>query len=71
MPPEELALRIPAYVGPTATVLHEGHAYSMPPEAISMPATLYLYAQRVCSVAGRYEAGHPRKFEAHEGVSPG
>ena len=45
------------------------HAYSMPPEAISMPTTLYLYAQRVRILAGRYEAVHPRKFEAHEGSS--
>ena len=60
--PEQLALRIPVYVGPTGTVLHDGHAYSMPPEAISMPATLYLYGQRVRIVAGRYEAEHPRKF---------
>jgi hypothetical protein len=67
--PQELALRIPVYVGPTGTVLHDGHAYSMPPEAISMPATLYLYAQRVRIVAGRYEAEHPRKFVAHEGSS--
>ena len=67
--PEELALRIPVYVGPTATVVHQGHAYSMPPEAISMPATLYLYGQRVRILAGRYEAVHPRKFEAHEGSS--
>ena len=67
--PEELALRIPVYVGPTGTVLHEGHAYSMPAEAISMPATLYLYAERVRIVAGRYEAQHPRKFVAHEGSS--
>ncbi len=67
--PQELALRIPVYVGPTGTVVHDGHAYSMPPEAISMPATLYLYAQRVRIVAGRYEAEHPRKFTAHEGSS--
>ena len=64
--PQELALRIPVYVGPTGTVVHEGHAYSMPPEAISMPATLYLYAQRVRIVAGRYAAEHPRKFAAQE-----
>jgi transposase len=64
--PEELALRIPVYVGPTGTVLHDGHGYSMPPEAISMPATLFLYAQRVRIVAGRYEAEHPRKFAAQE-----
>ena len=50
--PEDLALRIPVYVGPTGTVVHDGHAYSMPPEAISMPATLYLYARRVRIVAG-------------------
>lgn len=67
--PEQLALRIPVYVGPTGTVLHDGHAYSMPPEAISMPGTLYLYGDRVRIVAGRYEALHPRKFAAHEGSS--
>jgi transposase len=65
--PKDLALRIPVYVGPTGTVLHDGHPYSMPPEAISMPATLYLYADRVRIVAGRYEVKHPRKFMAHEG----
>jgi transposase len=51
--PKDLALRIPVYVGATGTVLHDGHPYSMPPEAISMPATLYLYADRVRIVAGR------------------
>ena len=65
--PEELALRIPVYVGPTGTVMHDGHAYSMPPEAISMPGTLYLYAHRVRIVAGRQEAVHPRQFAPHEG----
>lgn len=65
--PKDLALRIPIYVGPTGTVLHQGHAYSMPPEAISMPGTLYLYADRVRIVAGRYEAVHPRKFMVAEG----
>jgi len=65
--PDDLALRIPVYVGPTGTVLHEGHPYSMPPEAISMAGTLYLYADRVRIVAGRYEAVHPRKFITHEG----
>ena len=37
--PEELPLRIPVYVGPTGTVRYDGHSYSMPPEAISRPAT--------------------------------
>ena len=66
VPPEELALRIPVYVGPTGTVLYDRHAYSMPPEAISMPATLFLYADRVRIVAGRYQAEHPRKFVLQE-----
>ncbi len=65
--PEDLALRIPIYVGPTGTVMHDGHAYSMPPEAISMPGTLYLYADRVRIIAGRHKAVHPRKFAPHEG----
>ena len=64
--PQDLAIRIPLYVGPTGTVLYDGHAYSMPPEAISMPATLYLHAQRVRIVAGRYEVEHPRRFVAQE-----
>jgi hypothetical protein len=67
--PEDLALRIPVYVGPTGTVVHDGHAYSMPPEAISMPGTLYLHGQRVRIVAGHHEVVHPRKFVAHEGSS--
>ena len=67
--PDDLALRIPVYVGPTGTVVHDGHPYSMPPEAISMPATLFLYAQQVKIVAGKYAAEHPRKFVAHEGSS--
>jgi len=60
--PEQLALRIPVYVGPTGTVLHDGHAYSMPPEAISMPATLYLYGQRVRIVACLLYTSSPENF---------
>ena len=34
--PENLALRFPIYVGPTGTVVHDTHPYSMPPEAIGI-----------------------------------
>ena len=34
-----------------------------------MPGTLYLYAQRVRIVAGRFQAEHPRKFAAQESSS--
>jgi transposase len=60
--PNELALRIPIMVGPTAVVVHEGRSYSMPPQAIGIAGTLYLYRQRVRIVAGRFDAVHPRLF---------
>lgn len=61
--PEELALRFPVMVGPTGIVSHEGRTYSMPPEAIGIPGTLYLYRERVRILAGRFESEHPRQFE--------
>jgi transposase len=59
--PADLALRLPVSVGPTAEVVHAAHSYSMPPEAAGLPATLYLYRERVRIVAGRHEAVHPRQ----------
>jgi len=59
----DLALRLPVVVGPTGYVRHDTHAYSMDPDAIGIPATLYLYRDRVRIVAGRFEAVHPRQFE--------
>ena len=59
--PADLALRFPVYVGPTATVLHDTHLYSMPPEAIGIAGTLFLYRDRVRIVAGRFEAAHRRQ----------
>jgi transposase len=60
--PAELALRVPVLVGPTAAVAHDGHTYSMPPEAIGIAGTLYLYREQVRIVAGRYQAHHQRLF---------
>ena len=34
--PDELALRVPIIVGPTGAVMHDGHRYSMPPQAIGI-----------------------------------
>ncbi len=61
--PENLALRIPVIVGPTAYVLHDTHLYSMPPEAIGISGTLFLYRERVRIVVARHSALHPRLFE--------
>jgi transposase len=60
--PDELMLRVPVHVGPTAMVLHETNLYSMPPEAIGLPATLYLGRDRVRIVAARFCADHGRLF---------
>jgi transposase len=60
--PSTLALRIPITVGPTGMVLYDTHIYSMPPESLGIPGTLYLYRDRVRIVAGRYEAEHRRLF---------
>lgn len=61
--PDELALRVPVSVGPTGYVLHDTNPYSMPPDAIGIPATLYLYRDKVRIVAGRFEALHDRLFQ--------
>jgi transposase len=65
--PAELALRIPIYVGPTGYVVHDTHPYSMPPDALGLSGTLYLYRDRVRIVAGRHVAEHERKFARGEG----
>jgi transposase len=58
--PHDYALRFPVMVGPTGVVGFEGYRYSMPPEAIGIPGTLWLYRERVRIVAGRYAAEHAR-----------
>jgi transposase len=65
--PADLALRIPVSVNPTGVVLHDGHPYSMPPDAIGLPGTLYLYRDRVRIVAGRFGAEHVRQWKAGAG----
>jgi hypothetical protein len=59
--PNDLALRVPVSVGVTGYVVHDTHPYSMPPEASGLPATLYLYRDRVVILAGRHRAEHPRR----------
>jgi len=54
--PADLALRIPVSVSPTGVVVHDGHSYSMPPDAIGLPGTLYLYRDRVRIIAGRSQS---------------
>jgi len=61
IPPADYPLRFPTMVGPTGLVEHEGHRYSMPPESIGFPATLFVYPDRVRVQAKKYEALHERR----------
>jgi hypothetical protein len=63
--PDDLALR----VSPMGVVMHDGHPYSMPPDAIGLPGTLYLYRDHVRIVAGRFTAEHVRQFQPGDGRS--
>jgi hypothetical protein len=58
--PEDLAIRRPIHVGPTAMVSLDGSQYSMPPEATGFSGTAYLYPTRVRFEAGRFSAVHSR-----------
>jgi len=70
IPPNEYGLAVAVTVGPTAMVTHHGIRYAMPAAACGIPATLWLYPDRVKIVAagGKHEAVHPR-FPAHGSVS--
>lgn len=65
--PADLALRMPVSVNPTGVVIHDGHPYSMPPDAIGLPGTLYLYRDHVRIIAGRFSADHARQFQPGAG----
>jgi transposase len=47
VPPAEYGLTVPVTVGPTAMVTHAGIRYAMPAAACGLPATLWLYPERV------------------------
>jgi transposase len=60
--PAEYGLRLPVTVGATAMVTHQGVRYAMPAAACGLPATLWLYPDRVkiITAGSRHEAVHPR-----------
>ena len=60
--PAAYGLRVAVTVGPTAMVAYRGLRYAMPAAACGLPATLWLYPDRVkiATAGGRHEATHPR-----------
>jgi hypothetical protein len=61
-PAVEYGLKVPVTVGPTAMVHYQNIRYAMPAKACGLPATLYLYPERVrvVTAGGKHEAVHPR-----------
>ena len=68
--PDAYALRVALTVGPTAMVTHQGVRYAMPAAACGLPATLWLYPDRVkiVTAGSTHEAVHPR-FPQHGTIS--
>lgn len=66
MAPSAYGLRVPVTVGPTAMVSYQGVRYAMPAQACGIPATLWLYPDRVklITAGGKHEVLHPR-FPQH------
>jgi transposase len=62
IPPAEYGLRYPVHVGPTALVTFQGIRYAMPAGACGIPATLFLYPDRVRieTTGARFAVTHPR-----------
>ena len=61
--PNELAVRKPFRVGPTARVSLDGRTYSMPAEAAGLSGTAWLYPDHVRLEAGRHVVEHDRVHE--------
>lgn len=59
--PENLAVRMPVMVGPTAEIMFEGMPYSMPPKATHLAGTVFVYEDRLHIVAGRFKVDHRRR----------
>jgi hypothetical protein len=69
--PDDYPLRFPVVVGPTGVVSFDGYRYSMPPESIGIPGTLWLFPEHARIVAGRHGSEHPRVPECgHTSIHP-
>lgn len=59
--PENLAIRVPASVGPSGHIVFEGARYMVAPEATHCPATLFIYEDRIRIEAGRFSSTQRRR----------
>jgi hypothetical protein len=68
--PENLAIRVPASVGPSGHVLFEGARYMVAPEATHCPATLFVYQDRIRIEAGRFTSTQRRRSKSEPMEAP-
>jgi hypothetical protein len=74
--PETLALRVPIFVGPTAEVMFEGRAYTMPPRAANVAGTAFVHERSPrregAALRETTAASQPRRasLEAHDRARP-
>jgi len=62
--PENLAIRVPATVGPSGHVVFEGVRYMVAPEATNCPATLFVFDDRIRIEAGRRVSEQRRRTKS-------
>jgi len=67
--PDQLALRFPVVVGPTASVVFETNRYDVSPELVGLGGTIHAYADRVRIQVGGHEVWYTRRFGRHEHAS--
>jgi len=68
--PENLAIRVPASVGPSGHVVFEGARYMVAPEATHCPATLFVYEDRLRIEAGRFTTTQRRRSKSEPMEAP-
>lgn len=69
--PDDLALRIPVMVGPTAHAVFETNRYALPPEAAGIPGTLFVHKDRIRVVAGKHCVELRRSFGRNQEITNG
>ena len=60
---DDLALRRPVTIGPTAYVAFEGFEYAVDPELAGRDGTLFVHRDRIRIMVGHHEVVYPRKPE--------
>jgi transposase len=58
--PDQLAIRQPVSVGPTATIAFEGHTYELDPNTAGFTGTVYIYRDTVRFEVGGKKVTYPR-----------